>query len=374
MNIPLFKNYHDKRDIEYVSKVIRRGMYWANGPEIAEFEKRVSDFVGTKYCVSFNSGTSALHSVLSTCDVKAKEVIVPSFTFISTANSVLMAGGKPVFADIEDTTFGLDPEDVNEKIGSKTKAIMPIHYGGCPCRIKELMELAEDHGLLLIEDAAESFGAKIGGSMVGSLGIAAMFSFVQGKIMSTGEGGAVVTNSEDIYEKLKLFRSHGRPETRDYFTSTEYMDYISLGYNFRMPTMCAAQGLAQLENIDRIIGNRRKVAGYYDAEFKMLEQIRTPNEPDGSFHVYMMYSILVNSGSDGRDHLKDHLHKNGIAAKVYFEPVHRTYFYKHCLKYGQKGLPKTEEISDKVLSIPIYPTMTDKERKHVSQTMKNYLC
>ena len=170
MKIPLFKNYWDDKDIDYVTKVIKRGMYWANGPEIKEFENRIAEYVGTKYCVAFNSGTSALHAVLLAVEVKNYEVIVPSFTFISTANSVIMAGGKPIFADIEENTFGLDPDDVQEKITSKTKVILPIHYGGCACNIKAFSDLVEDNELILIEDAAESLGAKFGDKMVGTFG------------------------------------------------------------------------------------------------------------------------------------------------------------------------------------------------------------
>ena len=162
MKIPLFKIYWDEEDIKMVNGVIKRGAYWTTGPNIEEFEKMISEYVGTKYCVTFNSGTSALHSVLLAYGVKeGGEVIVPSFTFISTANAPLFVGAKPVFADIEEKTFGLDPESVKEKITEKTKAIIPIHYGGCPCLIRELKEIAEDYNLILIEDAAESLGATI---------------------------------------------------------------------------------------------------------------------------------------------------------------------------------------------------------------------
>ena len=158
--IPLFKIYWDKEDIEMINSVIKRGAYWTTGPNIEEFEKMISEYVGSKYCAVFNSGTSALHSILLAYGIKdGDEVIVPSFTFISTANAPLFVGAKPVFADIEEKTFGLDPEDVKEKITNKTKAIIPIHYGGSPCLIRELKEVAEDHNLILIEDAAESLGA-----------------------------------------------------------------------------------------------------------------------------------------------------------------------------------------------------------------------
>ena len=204
--IPLFRIYWDDEDIEAVTRVIERGSYWATGPEIKKFEEMVAEYVGRKYAVAFNSGTSALHSILLAYGIReGDEVIVPSFTFISTANAPLFVGAKPIFAEIEEETYGLDPEDVKERITKKTKVIMPIHYGGGPCgNIKELKEIAEDNKALLIEDAAESLGAKIGNEMVGSFGNAAMFSFCQNKVITTGEGGIIVTDEKEIYEKMKL--------------------------------------------------------------------------------------------------------------------------------------------------------------------------
>ncbi len=230
--IPLYKVYWDKSDVKAVTKVIKRGTYWAVGPEIEEFERVVANYVGVKYGVSFNSGTSALHAVLLAYGIRqGDEVIVPSFTFIATANAPLFVGAKPVFADMEDSTFGLDPNDVERKITKKTKAIMPIHYGGLPCRIEELKKIADEYDLLLIEDAAESIGASINGRKVGSFGNAAMFSFCGNKVITTGEGGIILTNSGEIYERLKLIRSHGRLESEPYFMTTKMLDYIMLGYN-----------------------------------------------------------------------------------------------------------------------------------------------
>ena len=249
--IPLFKIYWDEDDVKSVSDSISAGMNWATGPNIEKFENLISEYLGVKYAVTFNSGTSALFSLLIVENISGgDEVIVPSFTFIATANAPLFTGARPVFADIEDETFGLDPEDVRKKITSKTKVILPVHYGGSPCRIKELKEIAEDNDLLLIEDAAEALGAKVEGSLVGTFGKASILSFCANKVITTGEGGAVVTDSKDIYEKLRLIRSHGRAETNNYFESTKYMDYVSLGYNFRISNITAALGVAQIRKID----------------------------------------------------------------------------------------------------------------------------
>jgi len=322
--------------------------------------------------VAFNSGTSALHAILLAYGIeKGDEVVVPSFTFISTANAPLFVGAKPVFAEIEDETYCLDPEDVKEKITKKTRVIMPIHYGGSPCKnIKELKEIAEDGNMLLIEDAAESLGAKIGNKMVGSFGDAAMFSFCQNKVITTGEGGAILTDSKEVYEKLKLICSHGRLETANYFTSSGQIDYTTLGYNFRMPTMIAALGLSQLKKTDKIAEMRRKNADYYTSQLSGIDEIKPPIPPDNFYHIYQMYTIQVENGM--RDKLKEYLGSKGISTKIYFDPVHLTKFYRK--KFGFKGgdLPVTEEISKKVLTLPMYPMLKKEEIEYVVSSIKDF--
>lgn len=371
--IPLYKVYWDKSDVEAVTKVIKRGTYWAVGPEIEEFERVVADYVGVKYGVSFNSGTSALHAVLLAYGIRqGDEVIVPSFTFIATANAPLFVGAKPVFADIEDSTFGLDPNDVERKITKKTKAIMPIHYGGLPCRIEELKKIADEYDLLLIEDAAESIGASINGRKVGSFGDAAMFSFCGNKVITTGEGGIILTNSGEIYERFKLIRSHGRLESEPYFMTTKTLDYIMLGYNWRISSITAALGLAQMEKLDKVIEMRMKNAEYMTRKLSRIDGVEIPNPPNGYFHVYQMYTIKIKGGRRVRDALKDHLAERGIMSKVYFEPVHLTHFYRK--KFGFKGgeLPVTERLSSEVLTLPLYPTMTIEEMEYIVESIKEF--
>jgi len=368
--IPLFKVYWDEHDVQAVTDVITRGTYWATGPEIKEFEEKIARYIGRKYAVAFNSGTSALHAVLLAYDIKqGDEIIVPSFTFISTANAPLFVGAKPVFAEIEDRTYSLDPEDVKERITSKTKAIMPIHYGGSPCMyIKELKEIAEDNDLLLIEDAAESLGAKIGNEKVGSFGDAAMFSFCQNKVITTGEGGVIVTDSKEIYEKLKLICSHGRLETGNYFTSSGQIDYIALGYNFRMPTIIAALGISQLNKIEKISEMRREKAFYYSSELSKMGGIKPPNIPENFYHVYQMYTIQVENNL--RDNLRRYLANKGVFTKIYFDPVHLTQFYRKKFGYKEGDLPITEEISKKVLTLPLYPDLNMEEINYIIKNIK----
>jgi len=367
--IPLFKIYWDEEDVEGATEAIKSGMNWAVGLNIDKFEKMIAKYIGTKYCIVFNSGTSALHTVLLAHGIgKSDEVIVPSFTFIATANAPLFVGAKPVFADIEKETFGLDPIDVEKKITNKTKAILPIHYGGCPCKIKELKETAEDHNLFLIEDAAESFGAKVGDKMVGTFGESSMLSFCQNKIITTGDGGAIATDSSDIYERSKLIRSHGRLEISDYFSSIGSMDYITLGYNFRMSNIIAALGISQLKKVDKIIEIRRKNAKYLTERLrKEVKDVIPPNPPDAYYHVYQMYTIVAKH----RDELMNYLAYKGIMTKIYFAPIHLTHFYKNVLKYRCK-LPVTEEVASQILTLPMHPDLTKEEMDFVIEEIKKF--
>jgi perosamine synthetase len=367
--IPLFKMYWDDDDVQSVSSAIRSGMNWASGPDVQAFEGEIASYIGTKYALTFSSGTSALHAVLMAHGIgKDDEVIVPSFTFIATANSPLFVGAKPVFADIEEDTYGLDPADVNEKITKKTRAIIPVHYGGCPCRIKELREIADDNKLILIEDAAEAFGARIQDRKVGTFGESAMMSFCQNKIITTGEGGAIVTDSRDVYEKMKLIRSHGRLETADYFSTTETMDYISLGFNFRISTMTAALGRSQLRKVNHIINQRRSDAAYYIKNLpKTGPEISIPPLPDDYYSVYQLFSIRARR----RDELMKYLSDLGIMTKVYFSPVHETHFYKKVQGY-ECSLPVTDKCSKEIISLPFYPGITQEEMGSVVEMIKSF--
>jgi perosamine synthetase len=371
-NIPLFKIYWDEHDIAEITTAVRSGVSWAIGSNIEKFEKGIAEYIGTKYAVVFNSGTSALHAALLTYELgEGAEVIVPSFTFIATANAALFVGAKPVFAEIEEETYGLDPVDVRRKITPKTRAIIPIHYGGCPCLVNELKQIVEEHGLILIEDAAEAFGAAINGKKVGSFGDAAILSFCQNKVITTGEGGAVVTNSSKVYEKLKLVRSHGRLETANYFYSTEHMDYMTLGYNFRMSNITASLGIAQLNKVDRIIEMRRKNAQYMTRMLSPIRAITTPYAPNGFSHVYQMYTIRLRNASL-RDSLMKHLSDSGIMTHIYFPPVHLTRFYRREFGYREGNLPTTEKVASEVLTLPMYPTLTKEETDYIGAQISNF--
>lgn len=371
---PLFDIFWDERDIELISRVIKRGTYWADGPEIKEFEEKLSKYLNTKYVVTFNSGTSALHSVILAHGITDGEVIVPSLSFISTANCVILAGARPIFAEIEEESIGLDLEDVKEKISKKTKAIIPIHYGGRPCKyIEGLKEVADDYKLILIEDNAESFGSKINNKYTGTIGHSGMLSFCQNKIITTGEGGAICTNDQEIYNKLLLIRSHGRVEkpNTDYFSSIYEMDYIEIGYNFRIPTICAALGISQLEKIEKIIKLRQKCAHFYNENLKEISEIQIIPEMESTRIVYQLYNILLRNPTI-RTELQEFLLNKGIYTKIYFPPIHLKTFYKRKYGYREGTLPKTEEISKKILTLPFSLRFTEQDQLYIINTLKEF--
>ena len=368
--IPLYKIFTDRDDNKAVNKVLQRGMDWAIGHEIAEFEKKIANYIGTKYCVAFNSGTSAGHAALLAIGIDSGEIIVPSFTFISTANWPLMVNAKPKFVDIEEENFGLSPERVKVEITKNTKAIIPIHYGGLPCKIVEINRIARNKKITLIEDCAESFGAKIKGIPVGTFGKMSIFSFAPNKILTTGEGGVICTDSRKIFEKLQLIRSHGRKVNENYFKTSQLPNYISIGYNWRMSSMTAALGLSQFDKLDRIIQLRRRHAKFYVSKIKKIKEIKLPDEPKDHLHVYQLFTIQLKNNRI-RNELQKFLTSKGIMTKIFFEPIHLSNFYKKS-GFDKKSLPNTEKISQTVLSLPIFPGLKSEEIIYICDSIKEF--
>ena len=369
MNVPLFEIYNDEEDVKLISEQIASGKFWAVGSNVEEFEKKIADYIGTKHAIALNSGTSALHAALLAHGIgKNDDVIVPSFTFIATVNSPLFVGAKPIFADIEEETCGLDPHSVEDKITKDTKAIIPVHYGGCPCKINEIRDIAEDNDLIVIEDAAEAFGASVNSKNVATFGDSNILSFCQNKIITTGEGGAVVTDSDEIYEKLKLIRSHGRLESGDYFSSVGLFDYIELGFNWRMSNLTATLGISQIDKVDKIIEMRKDNVAYLSKRIlEETDEIIIPDVPKGYNHVYQLFSVLANK----RDELIEYLSENGISSKIYFDPVHKSEFYKNGLKYDDV-LPVTEKMHEKTITLPMFPTLTTEQMDYVAENIGKF--
>ena len=369
--IPLYKIDWDKEDVRTVTNVIKRGMDWAIGPEIEEFEQSLANYHDSKYCVVFNSGTSAGHAALLSLNLKpSSEIIVPSFTFIATANWPLMVGTKPIFSEIEEETLGMDPSYLNSIISKKTKVIMPIHYGGMPCKITEIKKFAKQHKLILIEDSAESIGSTIGNKKTGSFGDMSILSFAGNKVLPTGEGGAVIVNSKKIYEKLKLIRSHGRQINSNYFQTNETPNYISLGYNWRMSSMTAALGISQLSKLDKLISKRRKNAQYLSSKLNKHSKIILPFNYKNHKSVFQLFSIRVTDNL--RDNLMTFLTSKGIMSKIFFEPVHLSKFYSKNMN-KKSSLPKTEKISQQVLTLPMYPSLTKGDMNFISDSIDEFM-
>ena len=362
----------DKDDILAVSKIIKRGMYWGIGPEIDEFERLLAEYVGTDYCLTFNSGTSAGHAALLTSGLKSvDEIIIPSFTFITTANWVLMVGAKPTFVDIEEETLGLNPTLIESSITKKTKLIIPMHCGGMPCHIEKIVAIAKKRKIFIIEDTAESLGAKIKNKKVGAFGDISVLSFAGNKIITTGEGGALMTNSKKLYDKLKSLRSYGRQINQNYFSSNEIPKYVTLGYNWRMSNITAALGISQLSKLEKLITLRRKNAAYISAKLNKYKNIQISKEPFDYKNVYQLYSIRL-PNSTIRNELSKFLTKKGIMSRIFFEPVHLTSFYKK-LGYGKKKLPVTEKTSDQILTLPMYPGLKKEDMNFICDSVGEFM-
>lgn len=363
-SVPLFEIAWDKDDIVNAVDSIGRGSYWAKGPYVTEFEEELEQYLGVEHVVTVNSGTTALVTALRAHGIgDGDEVIVPPFTFIATANAVELAGATPVFADIERETYGLDPEAVSEAITSNTKAIMPVHVYGSPCRIDELRAVADEHDLLLIEDAAAALGSELNDENVLTFGDSAITSFCQNKIITTGEGGAVVTDDDEVAENARLIRSHGRV-AEDYFDSAGSGQYVALGSNYRLSDMAAAVGCAQLGKIEDNIEGRRDAAARMTDGFEAVGGV-TPvtGHPDGG-HVYQIYTISLGDGID-RKAIIDDLADRDIASKVYWDPIHTSEYYRSTYGYEVGDFPIAEDIASRVLSLPMYPDLSDADADRI---------
>ncbi len=292
------------------------------------------------------------------------EVIVPSFTFISTANSVIFTGARPVFADIDENTFTLSPESVNEKISSRTRAIIPVHYGGQSADMKPLCEIAEDRNLLLVEDAAEAHGATYHDRKVGTFGNAGMFSFTPTKNITTGEGGIITTNDKKLSERLRLLKNHGM--------SSPY-HHVILGYNYRMTEVQAAIGIEQLKKLPDIISIKQKNQEYLTKELSSIKGLTPPFVPADRKHVYMLYTVKIDEEAIGvsRDNFMQELQKKGIMTKIYFPPVHLQPYYRD-IGYNDT-LPVTEKVFNSVCSLPCHSKITRPELDYMIKTIKEII-
>ena len=337
-----------------VDRVLRSGML-AQGPEVAAFEEEFSKHVGGRHCVAMNSGTSALHLGFIAAGIKAgDEVIVPSFSFAATANSVALAGGVPVFGDIDPKTFNLDPDHAESLITSKTKAIMPVHLYGHIAAMDRFAEIGKKHGVQIIEDAAQGHLASLNGKNSGEFGTVASFSFYPTKNMTAGEGGMVVTESAEIARTLRLLRNQGQ--------EIRYRNEI-IGFNTRMTDIHAAIGRVQLAKLPAWTKQRQENAAFLDANIK---GVVTPFVAPGSTHSYHQYTIRVPGGNaDVRDKFMEELTKRGVGSGVYYPtPIHRLPSFNLKL-----DLPETEKLVTECISLPVHPSLTKDELATVANAV-----
>ena len=333
----------------------------AQGPKVKEFEKKFADLCGVEYAVALNSGTAALHTSLYALGVKpGDEVITVPFTFVATANSILMQGAKPVFVDVDDRTFNIDASLIEEKITDKTKAILGVHLYGQPFDLGKVQKIAKKHNLKVIEDCAQAVEAKYDNKVVGSIGDVGTFSFYATKNLITGEGGILTTNDRQIAELGRRFRHHGQSE------STKY-EYWDLGYNYRMMDIQAALGIAQLEKIEEITAKRISNAKKLSEGLKMCDNIEIPYIEKNREHVFHLYTIKTQI----RAKIMENLKKNNIGCGVYYpKPLHLHPFFKK-LGYEEGDFPVSEQLSKEVLSLPVHPLVKDADIDKIIKTLGN---
>lgn len=359
----------NKREIlKGLGKIFDEG--WIGlGPKTKEFEEKFAKYVGVKYAIGMNSATAALHLANLVMNIKnGDEVIVPAMTFVSTALSALYCGATPVFADIEEDTLCIDPKDIEKKITKNTKAIIPVHYGGHACKMDEIMEIAEKHGLVVIEDCAHAAGAKYKGKMLGSLGTMGCFSFHAVKNLPTGDGGMVVTNNETIYKKLLKLRWVGiNKDTWMRGGGNNYSWRYSvdeLGFKYHMNDITAVIGMAQLKVLDAHNKIRIRIANKYNKEFKNINWIRVPVEKDYAFSCRHNYVIRIKQ----RDALNAYLASKGVSTGVHYEPIN----YFKVFGNTRVNLPITDEVWKEILTLPLYPDMTEREFKKIVGEIVNF--
>ena len=368
--IPYGRQTIEEDDIQAVVDVLRSD-YLTTGPKIAEFEKMVADYVGAKYAVAISNGTSALHAACFAAGIQpGDEVITTPLTFAASSNCVLYCGGTPVFADVDPKTYNIDPEDIRRKITDKTKAIIAVHLAGQPCDMDEIHKIAKEHDLLVIEDGAHALGSVYKGKKVGTLSDMTTFSFHPVKPITTGEGGMIVTDNEEFYQKMMLFRSHGITRDENLMTRNDgpwFYQQLDLGYNYRITDIQCALGCSQMKKLDRFLALRKEIVARYNEAFADCENIVTPYqlpETESGWHLYM-----VQVKNCDRRKVFEALREHGIAVNVHYIPV---YLHPYYQEHGYKDVHcrNAEEVYSHIISLPLYPTLTEEQQQYVIETLK----
>jgi UDP-4-amino-4,6-dideoxy-N-acetyl-beta-L-altrosamine transaminase len=375
--LPYGKQWLDEDDINAVVEVLKSD-YLTTGPKIAEFEKAFAQYVNAKFAVAISNGTAALHAACYAAGIQAgDEVITTPITFAASANAVLYCGGTPIFADIDAATYNIDPVEIRKKITDRTKAIIPVHFTGQPCDMDEVGRIAKEYNLLVIEDAAHAVGADYKGKLIGGISDMTTFSFHPVKHITTGEGGMITTNNEALYQKLLLFRSHGITRDKNLMLDCQgpwYYEQLELGYNYRMTDIQAALGLSQLSKLDKFLQRRREIAATYTEAFKDMAALITPFQQDSgnsSWHLYVI-QLGLEKLRCGRKEVFEELLRENIGVNVHYIPVYKHPYYQQN-GYQDVQCGHSERLYNRIISLPIFPKMTDQDVQDVIESVKKVL-
>lgn len=371
--IPYGKQTIEQDDIQAVVDVLKSD-FLTTGPKIAEFEQTVADYVGAKYAVAISNGTSALHAACFAAGIgPGDEVITTPLTFAASANCVLYCGGTPVFADVDPKTYNIAPEDIRRKITDRTKAIIAVHLAGQPCDMDAIHSIAHEHGLIVIEDGAHALGSVYKGKKVGSMSDMTTFSFHPVKPITTGEGGMIVTDNEDFYKKMILFRSHGITRDDSMMTRNDgpwFYQQFDLGYNYRITDIQCALGCSQMKKLDRFLARRKEIVARYNEAFADCDNIITPyqlSDTESGWHLY-----IVQVKNCDRRQVFEAMREKEIGVNVHYIPVYmHPYYQEH--GYENVHCANAEEIYSHIISLPLYPGLTSEQQDYVIDTLKS-LC
>ena len=361
--IPISRPSIEKKEIEYVTDVIKSGWVSSTGGKYIDiFEKKFAQYCNTKYAVATSSGTSALHLTLVCLGITSDdEVIIPDFTFIATANAAKYTGAKVVTVDIDDDTLCISPEAIRKAITSKTKAIIPVHVYGHPANMLEINKIAKEYNLFVVEDAAEAHGAKVNGKKVGGLSDAGTFSFFGNKIITTGEGGMITTNSKKLYKKIRYLRDHAMSDKKRYW-------HTEVGFNYRITNLQAALGVAQFERIDDFLKKRKKIFGWYQEGLRGVKEIKLNHQSSWATTVYWVICLeLKNYNESKRDALMKTLKNKNVDTRPYFYPV------SDMPMYDDSYTPITHKIYQRGLNLPSYFDITKEQVSLICSILKKIL-
>lgn len=367
----------DDEDIDAVVKILK-GDYLTTGPVTAKFEDKIAKYVGAKYGVAVSNGTAALHMACVAAGIgPGDEVLVPAITFAASANCVLYCGGTPVFIDIDPKNYNIDINNIEQKITKNTKAIIPVDFTGQSVDIDKIMEIAEKYNLIVIEDGAHSLGSEYKGRKVGSKAHMTEFSFHPVKPITTGEGGIIVTNDEELYKKMLRFRTHGITRDREFMVDDHgpwCNEQLELGYNYRITDIQCALGMSQLKKIDKFINRRREIIKKYNEAFKEMQEIQIPYEEQFSKSGWHIYIIALNLDKlkVTRKEVFSALSKENIGVNVHYLPVYLHPYYRE--KGYNKGLcTEAEDLYERIITIPLFPSMCDKDVDDVINGVKKVI-